>query len=369
MTKLLHYLGYSDQLYFKDKVVYIINSISFCLALLFILFYLYLIKFLPAIPSTALYLMSCIAVFNLLRKKYFKIAKLLVIIAFLLQDSAVVFMWFPRETGFNFYYFIIAPITFFIYDFDKKDERFLIIFFNAIATTLLLLSEIIPTHESAIAIETNILWFFKGISVATASGSIAFVFYIYATNLTRVHNELKYLANTDGLTRIFNRRVMFEEGEKQFSVCKKYDRDFTLALIDIDFFKRINDQYGHPAGDEILIQLTKLISSSIRQNDIFSRYGGEEFAIILKDTTQGYAFQIIDKLRIKIENHTFIVENNISIKLTISAGMVQFSDAYASFDLMVRNVDNYLYQAKNGGRNKVIQQNSNSDKLTKPDHM
>jgi len=356
LSKIFNYLGYGDQLHFKDKVVYIINSISFCLALLFNMFYLFLIKFTPAIPSTTLFLISCIAVFYLLKKQHFNAAKLLVIIAFLLQDSAVVFLWFPRETGFNFYYFIVAPITFFIYDFDKSDERFLIIFFNAIATILLLLSEIIPAHESAIIIETNTLWLFKGISVVTASSSIAFVFYIYATNLTRVHNELKYLANTDGLTRIFNRRVMFEEGEKQFDVCKKYDRDFTLVLIDIDHFKRINDQYGHPAGDEILIQLTKLISSSVRQNDIFSRYGGEEFAIILKDTTQDFAFQIIDKLRLKIENHTFIIENDISIKLTISAGIVQFSDVYASFDLMVRNVDNYLYQAKNGGRNKVIQQ-------------
>ncbi len=245
----------------------------------------------------------------------------------------------------------------------EKDERIMIIIFNTIATLLLLFSELTPASKSAIAIDQNIIWLFKGISVVTASGSIAFVFYIYASNLYLVHKDLRYLANTDGLTRIYNRRVMFEEGEKQFDVCKKYGCDFTLALIDIDHFKRINDQYGHPAGDEILVQTTAFISSNIRQHDIFSRYGGEEFAIILKDTNQEYAFQIIDKLRKMIENHTFTLKDNTKIKLTISAGMVQFSDMYTSFDLMVRNVDSFMYQAKESGRNKVVQQNTTIEEV------
>lgn len=355
MTKLYSVFGYHDNLHFKDKVVYVINTISVILALLFNMFYIFLIKFYPAVPSTTFYLLSCILVFFLLKNQQFTLAKLLMLIGFLLQESSVVFMWFPKATGFNFYYFIIVPITFFIFDFEVKIERLLIISFNVIATFMLFLSEALPDVQNAIEIPIKILWLFKGISVVTASGSIAVVFYIYSINLTNVHKELKFLANTDGLTRIFNRRALFEQGEKYFSASQKYNRDFSLALIDIDHFKKINDQHGHPVGDQILIQLTELVSKNIRQQDVFSRYGGEEFAVILKDTSLYDSYHIMDKLRKSIENHNFIVSAHETIQLTISAGVVQFHRDYKNFDMMVQHVDKALYQAKENGRNQVIQ--------------
>ena len=111
-----------------------------------------------------------------------------------------------------------------------------------------------------------------------------FIFYRYTIDLSEKQNELRYLANTDPLTKVANRRVLFEQGEKEVYLAHKYAYEFTLIQLDIDCFKSINDSYGHPVGDEVLIKLTQVIRNHIRRKDTFSRHGGEEFAIIIRKT-------------------------------------------------------------------------------------
>ena len=151
--------------------------------------------------------------------------------------------------------------------------------------------------------------------------------------------QLKEIAQTDSLTKILNRKGCLES-------IKKLDEPYIMLLLDIDFFKSINDRYGHDVGDEVLTRVVDLIKSNIRQNDIFCRYGGEEFIIILPKVTLKNGVEIAEKLRKIIENN-MILDN---IKVTVSVGVSEFID---NFYCTFKQADNNLYKSKRNGRNRV----------------
>jgi diguanylate cyclase len=124
-------------------------------------------------------------------------------------------------------------------------------------------------------------------------------------------------------------------------------------MLDIDHFKKINDQYGHTAGDEILKQLTELLHSTCRIFDIISRNGGEEFSVILQDTPLSHAKEVAERIRIAVESFDFKIDNQI-INLTISIGCSSYPENTQNPDELISLADKALYQAKESGRNKVI---------------
>ena len=134
---------------------------------------------------------------------------------------------------------------------------------------------------------------------------------------------------------------------------KKYQFGFTVIVMDIDFFKHVNDTYGHPAGDEVLRQFTEKIAMNIRKEDTLSRYGGEEFAVLLHKTTEDYGRTIAEKLLNIIRSTGFQVDGH-TIDITISIGLVQYSDDYENFDHMMKVADQALYKAKNNGRDQIF---------------
>ncbi len=163
-----------------------------------------------------------------------------------------------------------------------------------------------------------------------------------------LENELEKLATTDRLTSIFNRYKMDISLEEQIEIAKRYKRPLSLIFFDIDHFKHINDTYGHKTGDTVLVQLSKIMQNSIRKSDIFGRWGGEEFLIILPETSKNEAISIAEKLRKKIENYKF---DKID-RLTCSFGITDFQKNDTSETIMTR-VDKKLYLAKKTGRNKI----------------
>jgi diguanylate cyclase (GGDEF)-like protein len=126
-----------------------------------------------------------------------------------------------------------------------------------------------------------------------------------------------------------------------------------LALFDIDNFKTINDHYGHPTGDRILQSLGKLVSENIRESDIAARYGGEEFAVILPETRQADAIELLERLRVLIANSVFCLPD-LPLTLTVSIGLCSvYAQHNSSFEL-VKQADAMLYEAKRQGKNRVI---------------
>ena len=161
--------------------------------------------------------------------------------------------------------------------------------------------------------------------------------------------EIEKLASIDKLTGIYNRRLLDEFLEIEMEVAKRYKEDLSIILLDIDYFKKVNDTFGHLVGDEILVITSKIISENLRNSDIFGRYGGEEFLIICTKTSENNAFILAEKLRTKIENYKF---PHVEQK-TISLGITSF-EKNDSIKSLFKKADLALYKAKHTGRNKAV---------------
>ncbi|MFA9374777.1 MAG: diguanylate cyclase, partial [Poseidonibacter sp.] len=161
--------------------------------------------------------------------------------------------------------------------------------------------------------------------------------------------ELEKLASIDQLTGIYNRRMIEEFLQVEIDIAKRHEYDLSLIMIDIDFFKTVNDNHGHPIGDEVLNQIAKVISNNLRKSDIFGRYGGEEFLIICVETNANDAFTLSEKLRLAVGSHKF---DDIGYK-TISLGVTNLKIA-DTLETLVKRADLALYKAKEEGRNKTV---------------
>ena len=165
----------------------------------------------------------------------------------------------------------------------------------------------------------------------------------------------------DDLTGLYNRRYINERLPLDIKYSKISENPLSIIMVDIDFFKKINDNYGHVNGDKVLMDFSNLVLKSIRSNiDWIGRYGGEEFIIVLKDTDLKNTYFVAEKIRKKLENTTFKYDD-ININITASFGIYSISDYDIEFSDLLSKVDKNLYQAKANGRNRTIinQENSN----------
>ncbi len=171
----------------------------------------------------------------------------------------------------------------------------------------------------------------------------------------RLYEAAKRLAITDGLTKIYNHRFFQELFEKEFTRSDRYGTVFSLIMLDIDFFKRINDTYGHLYGDEILKEIAQLVKSCLRTMDLLARYGGEEFAVLLPETNLNEAVRTAERIRRAVENNDFMASRGQGLKVTVSQGVTFYpSPGVTSRSDIVGKADSALYEAKESGRNRVF---------------
>jgi two-component system, cell cycle response regulator len=166
------------------------------------------------------------------------------------------------------------------------------------------------------------------------------------------HEAFRRLAMHDGLTDIFNKRYFVESLRGELSRAARHDRPLSLILFDIDHFKRINDEYGHLAGDAILKEMASRVGAQLRPSDVFARYGGEEFVILLPDTPVDGGHAVAEKIRQSIESRDFVFEG-VRIAVTSSFGVADRAPGLDEEGL-VKLADERLYRAKRRGRNRVI---------------
>ena len=172
--------------------------------------------------------------------------------------------------------------------------------------------------------------------------------------LTEAIGTLEELANRDGLTGLHNHRCFQETLVMEVTRSDRYKREFSLLFFDIDSFKLYNDTNGHPAGDELLRTLSKLIRDFLRKSDFFARYGGEEFTVILPETSKDHATVVAGSIREIIENHPFYArEKQPNGKLTVSIGIAAYPVDAKNGEELIEKADQALYKAKHTGRNKV----------------
>ena len=184
---------------------------------------------------------------------------------------------------------------------------------------------------------------------------------IYNSRLSSIeaHDELQksvgklhLLSIMDNLTNIYNRRYFFEISKKIIAIASREHNAVSLLMLDIDLFKQVNDNYGHQAGDFILVELVKELESIMRKGDVFARIGGEEFTVLLNNTDLEGAKVIAEKMRVTIESKVFNY-NCTAIDITISIGVSELNTENTSIEDLYKHADKQLYIAKKSGRNKV----------------
>ncbi|WP_372682415.1 GGDEF domain-containing protein [Desulfosarcina sp.] len=178
-----------------------------------------------------------------------------------------------------------------------------------------------------------------------------------ASNIMRI-SLLEHESLTDSLTGLFNRRYMDQRLVEEVAAARRYDRPLAVLLLDLDHFKHINDQYGHPTGDQVLIAVGALVATQLRGSDVLARYGGEEFIVIAPNTPLESAMGLAERLRACIESHQFDAGPSQAakpgVRLTVSIGVACFSDRIDSLERLLKIADRNLYQAKDNGRNQIV---------------
>jgi diguanylate cyclase (GGDEF)-like protein len=165
-------------------------------------------------------------------------------------------------------------------------------------------------------------------------------------------HALQKLADTDSMTGLLNRRAFLPFAEDAWNYYKRYDREFSILMFDIDHFKRINDTFGHAAGDEVIRAMGKIIGSGIRATDKVARFGGEEFVVLLRETDEGAALMMANRLRKQIAN-AIVTTGEHRIRFTTSVGCALGTTSARDLEDVIHLADTALYVAKTSGRNRV----------------
>ncbi len=202
----------------------------------------------------------------------------------------------------------------------------------------------IPPTDSRVLAKEDMIKLGNTIFKFLPAGELEILFY----------GNLGSAAHTDPLTKIYNKGYLLEALEAEFKRAKALHTDFSLIFFDLDHFKKINDQYGHDAGDFVLKEIVVLIrSNQLRPKDVFARYGGEEFVILLANTPVQAAAELAEKIRASVETHAFVYEGK-RLPVTTSIGVADVASGIESAQTLIKQADKALYSAKSGGRNRVV---------------
>ncbi len=172
--------------------------------------------------------------------------------------------------------------------------------------------------------------------------------------LEKDNRELKRMALTDGLTGLLNHRSIQGKFRRELKRARRYENPLALVMLDIDYFKKINDNFGHPSGDRVLKDLAGIFKEMVREADSVGRYGGEEFLFVLPETGPEGAFRLAERIRQRIDSRPFVVPSRKKVDVTVSAGISSYrpGDVKLSADDLLSRADNALYKAKRRGRNR-----------------
>ncbi|MCC5854091.1 MAG: diguanylate cyclase [Idiomarina sp.] len=174
------------------------------------------------------------------------------------------------------------------------------------------------------------------------------------TEMFHLQEKLRRQSTHDDMTQLYNRRFFFSEGEKLLLTAKQAEESSCFLVIDLDYFKNVNDEYGHPVGDEVLVAIAERLADQVRKNDLLARFGGEEFALLLPGTPKDKAIALAEKMRKAIEATPVKISSGESISVTLSVGVYTDPNSSQNFANSYKTADALLYEAKSQGRNRVV---------------
>lgn len=206
------------------------------------------------------------------------------------------------------------------------------------------------TYVNGIRVKRHVL---KDKDTVQISSQTIMTFSYFSDLEVQKQTQVYRMANFDPVTQARTKYYFLDQIEKEFSHALRRKDSLSLIIYDIDFFKKVNDNYGHPAGDYVLKRVADLTQQVVRSEDLFARYGGEEFVILMRDSREQEAIRLAERLRQLIALTPFEFEGE-RIKVTISAGVSCLQEGnFKNFEEMIKTADDYLYFAKENGRNQI----------------
>lgn len=284
-------------------------------------------------------------------KGYYRASKILIFAAVMGHVVVLCTLIFTSASGFHYYYLLLPSCLFLMFDNKEKYEK---LFAMVLGLILFFICENYNNTNPLVSLSVTAEKIIYSSTILIVMLEIYLVTYIFSNAITRNEDRLQQMASKDWLTGLNNRGMLVEIGQNLITISQRQNKPLSLLMLDIDFFKRINDNFGHIVGDQVIKQISQTLQSGIRASDTLARYGGEEFVIILPDTTSKDAFELAQNLRVLIENTPLITEEKKEIAYTVSIGVAQTSVKIDTLDELTRHADIALYQAKESGRNKVF---------------
>ena len=282
--------------------------------------------------------------------QHYRSAKILIFAAVMSHVFVLCTLIFTSATGFHYYYLLLPSCLFLMFGNEEKYEK---LFAIVLGLILFFICEYYNNPAPLVEISTIAEKIIFSSTILVVMLEIYLVTFIFSNAVTRNEARLQQMATKDWLTGLNNRGMFVEIGQSLITQSMQQNKPLSLLMLDIDFFKQINDNHGHFVGDQVLKQISKTLQKGTRSNDTLARYGGEEFVIILPNTTSEESLELAQKIRVMIENTPLPREESKDIKYTVSIGVAQTSLKIDTLDELTRCADIALYKAKESGRNNV----------------
>jgi len=218
--------------------------------------------------------------------------------------------------------------------------------------TACLLSDYHAEHPGEVILHNDLYYDVRVAPLQSSGKRLSARLLVWRDITERKHLEadLYRLATTDPLTGLYNRRYFLERGQEEMRRARRYGHPLSLVMLDVDYFKRVNDSYGHEIGDHMLIKLAHILTNQCRTSDYIGRIGGEEFALLLTETSSATAYEVSSRLLESIRNARILLDDGKYVGFTVSAGVATLMTIDKGFDTLLRRADDALYHAKDEGR-------------------
>lgn len=279
---------------------------------------------------------------------YFSRAQLLMPLLKISQISILSLFYFGTESGFHWFFVNVIAYSFVVF---RADQRFIKCWVVGISIALFLLCELLNTRGVYLTtFDQNVVIIFVFLAL---SFNFAMVINLVMNRLKSVNTHLRTLAERDELTGLSNRRKVLADAVNIFADSVINRESCVFSIVDLDHFKKINDTFGHEAGDLVLAKVSATMASVIRRQDEIGRYGGEEFIVIMPNTSLKEAEDIMEHMRQSVEDLLIETEHGIVIPVTISIGLASIAPTVSRYEEILAQADRGLYAAKRNGRNRL----------------
>ncbi|NLU99765.1 GGDEF domain-containing protein [Marinomonas sp. UCMA 3892] len=279
---------------------------------------------------------------------YFSRAQLLMPILQISQISILSLFYFGTNSGFHWLFVSVIAYSFVVFRVDQNFAKYWIV---SISIVLFLMCELLNTRGIYLtSFDQSVVVVFVFLAL---SFNFAMVINLVIKRLKSVNSHLRTLAEMDELTGLSNRRKVLADAVNIFADSVINRESCVFAIVDLDHFKKINDTFGHEAGDLVLAKVSAMMASVIRSQDEIGRYGGEEFIVIMPDTSLKDAEVVMERMRQSVENMLIETEHGIVIPVTVSIGVAAIAPSVSRYEEILAQADKGLYTAKRNGRNRV----------------